>query len=314
VHSRDQLAGLFWGELNDQKARHCLNTALWRLKQVLAGLEGDNQAYLRIDGETIGFNTASNVWLDVAEFEAHCKLAKHVEWGAPVRQAELYRQAVALYGADLMLDCYEDWCLFERERLGRLYLGALGQLLTFHSQRQEYDAAIDCALRVLACDPLREEVHRDLIQLYLDAHQPAAALRQYRVCDEALRRDLGVDPMPETQALLRCIVGPVRVAYGESGDEEPADASSVVDLAGRLNAALESLHRAVATFESAHTQLVEATVRVEAVANGLSREVRSSPAEPEKRTETGVAQLQQARRLIAESMQHLEGARELSSA
>ena len=213
-----------------------------------------------------------------------------------------------------MLDCYEDWCLVERERLGRLYLGALGQLLTFHSQRQEYDAAMDCALRVLACDPLREEVHRDLIQLYLDAHQPAAALRQYRACEEVLRRDLGVDPMPETRALLRCIVAPVRVPYGESGDEEPDDTSSVVDLAGGLNAALESLHRAVATFASAHTQLVEATVRVEAVASGLNREVHSSRAEPEMRTETGVAQLQHARSLIAESMQHLEGLPELSSA
>jgi DNA-binding SARP family transcriptional activator len=49
---------------------------------------------------------------------------------------------------------------------------------------------------------LREDVQRDLMQHYLAAGQPAEALHQYRVCEEVLRRELGIEPMPETQALL----------------------------------------------------------------------------------------------------------------
>src|SRR5947209_7235963 len=66
---RERLAGLFWGDLDDQKARHCLNTSLWRLHQVLAQPKDAPHPYLRVDAQTIGFNTASGFLLDVAEFE-----------------------------------------------------------------------------------------------------------------------------------------------------------------------------------------------------------------------------------------------------
>jgi DNA-binding SARP family transcriptional activator len=35
THARETLAALFWGEQNDTRARSCLSTALWRLRQVL---------------------------------------------------------------------------------------------------------------------------------------------------------------------------------------------------------------------------------------------------------------------------------------
>lgn len=49
MHSREHLASLFWGESDDEKARHSLNTALWRLHGVLethAGQRG--RGYLRV--------------------------------------------------------------------------------------------------------------------------------------------------------------------------------------------------------------------------------------------------------------------------
>ena len=35
-HSREKLAHLFWGDMNERKARRCLSTALWRLKNQLS--------------------------------------------------------------------------------------------------------------------------------------------------------------------------------------------------------------------------------------------------------------------------------------
>ena len=144
------------------------------------------------------------MWLDVAEFETRCELAEQSE--APTRFT-LYAQAINLYRGDLLADCYEDWCIVERERLQGLYVRALAQLMARNSGNSEYDLAIDCARRILTCDPLREEVHRDLMRLHLDAGQPAAALRQYRQCEDMLRDELGVEPAPETRALLTPILG-----------------------------------------------------------------------------------------------------------
>jgi DNA-binding SARP family transcriptional activator len=206
VHSREHLAGLFWGDSDDEKARHSLNTALWRLNGVLADGAGDRgRAQLRVTPQEIGFNASTDFWLDVAEFESRCTLAD--KSSNPDQQAELYSQAVTFYTGDLLTDCYEEWCIQERERLQCVYLRALERLVSYHSQRNHLDAAMDCAHRILAADSLREEVHRNLIELYVAAGQSASALRQYRQCEDVLQRELAVAPMPETQALLAEILG-----------------------------------------------------------------------------------------------------------
>jgi DNA-binding SARP family transcriptional activator len=263
--SREHVAGLLWGDLGDRKARHCLNTALWRLHSVLGHEQTRVNPYLKVDAQSICFSTASDVWLDVAEFEARCASASQLAGRAPDVQAALYHQAVALYQGDLVVDCFEDWCLVERQRLQHRYLQALGWLLTHHSARKETDAAIDCGRRILAVDPLREEIHRDLIELYLAAEQPAMALRQYRTCETALSRELGIIPMPETQALheriMRARAGTDRASRMFSGAAPamPRDAGSERELA----AALARLHEAGSTLEVARVQLASAMTLVE---------------------------------------------------
>ncbi len=56
-------------------------------------------------------------------------------------------------------------------------------------------------MRLLALDPLREDVHRLLMRLHARAGRRNAALRQYRACADALGRDLGVAPEDETTGL-----------------------------------------------------------------------------------------------------------------
>jgi DNA-binding SARP family transcriptional activator len=246
---REQLAGLFWGDHAEARARHCLNTALWRLQRVLGPADSAGRPYLRVAPRALGVNLDSDTWLDVAEFEARCQLAERVAVDAPARAAALYAEAVELYTGDLLPDCYDDWALVERERLQRLYLRALARLLDWHAARGEHDAALDYGGRILARDPLREEVQRDVISVLLAAGQPHAALRHYRACETILRRELGVEPMPETQALLRRILGesalpPARPADLVEAIARLRDASAVFDHArARLQQAVELVER-----------------------------------------------------------------------
>ena len=146
-HTREHLAGVFWGDSAEERARHTLNTTLWRINRVLEPPESaaSERGYLRITPQHIGFNAASGVWLDVAEFETRCELAEQSE--GPTRFT-LYAQAINLYRGDLLADCYEDWCIVERERLQGLYVRALAQLMAHNSGNAEYDLAIDCARRI----------------------------------------------------------------------------------------------------------------------------------------------------------------------
>jgi DNA-binding SARP family transcriptional activator len=252
-HTREHLAGVFWGESAEERARHTLNTTLWRINRVLEPVDatgGGARGYLRVSPQHIGFNAASGVWLDVAEFESRCALAEQTD--APAQRFALYSQAVSLYRGDLLADCYEDWCIVERERLQGLYVRALAQLMAYNSSNADYDRAIDCARRILSCDPLREEVHRDLMRLHLNAGQPAAALRQYRQCEDLLRDELGVEPAPETRALLTPILG-------ASSNARPAQqrdlAARVADLAAACDAAQAQLLAATALLRELTSQL-----------------------------------------------------------
>jgi DNA-binding SARP family transcriptional activator len=268
--AREQVAALFWPELDGDKARHCLNTTLWRLRAALRPLESEHP-YLRVDAQSIGFNMASGVRLDVDEFESRCTLAGKLGPDAGTQQAELYHQALECYSGDLLTDCYDDWCLVERERLHLLYLRVLGRLLTYHARQREHDVAIDCAQRILARDPLREKVHRALIRLYLEANQPAAALRQYQVCEETVRRELGADVMPETRALLIRLTTPCNsrlVSLQSPTTQDRATADTTDGLSSELATALSRLRDAARMLDSLCTQLREAASLIEAVQRG----------------------------------------------
>jgi len=293
--SREQLAGLFWSDGDGDHARRCLNTSLWRLQRVLGAPPHSGHPYLRVDAQYIGFNTASDFRLDVAEFEQHCLWADRV--ASPPQQAELYRQAVTYYRADLLTECYEDWCLIERERLHCLYLRALGRLFAYYSASGEHDAAVDCARRILAGDPLREEVHRDLIKLYLAARQPGAAMRQYRACEGIIKRELGTEPMPETQALLSRImadaVAPRAFVSPNHIDQD-------------LATALACLQDAARTFDRARSQLGEAAGLVAKAVRQRGATVLDDGGKPSGWAPRGMDQLLEAERLVAAAAQQLD--------
>ncbi len=219
-HTRHVLAGLLWGNCTELNARHSLSTAIWRLRQWLSDLPVKPSAYLSIEDKQIVFKTPSASWLDVAEFEERIRSARQAGAASPNSASALHR-AVELYRGELLEGCYADWCLAERNRLHELYLHALLQLMVHCSAKRDYPQAITFGQRILDDDPLREEIHREVIKLFVLNHQPVEALRQYQRCQTALREELGIEPMPETQALFQQLISasagmPVSIPFATS--------------------------------------------------------------------------------------------------
>ena len=207
-HSRETLAGMFWGEHNQQKARGSLNTALWKLKKALEPEGIPTGTYLKNShaGE-VGFNKESQYWLDVEVFERGIDqiLVRPFEEVKESQLAELDK-VLRLYRGDLLEGLYSDWALRERERLRSLYLRSLAYLLQFHGLHKDYEKAIAYGQQILHLDPLREEIHREVMKLYLVNGQRALAVRQYEICRSTLSQELGISPMEDTQALYAQIV------------------------------------------------------------------------------------------------------------
>ena len=253
LHPREVLADLFWGEYDEARARSCLNTALWRLRKALEPEVTPNGRYLVTShtGE-VGFNLDCDCWLDVAAFEERAALALR----APVERADpaqvrALEEGLALYTADLLEGVYEDWALTAREHARLLYLQGLDYLMRYYRRQGDPLQAIEHGQKILDKDPLREGVHRELMQLYDDSGQRSLAVRQYDTCRRLLLEELGIPPMEETRRLYDAIIGV----------EPPAAAIPAPN--GKLKDILNELHLAHESLEQANRQYHQALRRLE---------------------------------------------------
>ena len=101
--------------------------------------------------------------------------------------------------------------LVERERFHQLRLHALEASCDRLITAGRCGEAIDAGLAVVAAEPLRESAHRALIRAHLAEGNQGEAHRQYQLCCEILRDELGVEPSNTLRALLskdhRALVG-----------------------------------------------------------------------------------------------------------
>jgi DNA-binding SARP family transcriptional activator len=204
-HPREVIHGMFWGDYPEERARNCLNTAFWRLRQALEPKGVPRGAYLETNhlGE-IRFNPRSDYWLDVEQFlqQANGVLAKATN---AVTEAEVQalREVLALYQGPLLEGFFSNWVMHQREHIHMTFLNALQYLMTYYQERGRYEDSLVHAQKILEFDPLREEVHRQIMRLYFDLGQRALAIRQYELCRAALSNALDLQPMPETENLYR---------------------------------------------------------------------------------------------------------------
>ncbi len=186
--SREHLQSLLWSESTPDQAARSLRQALVNLRRVLP------KDYLLVTRGAIAFNAQSDFELDLARFEAH---PHEVHW---------YRGHF-LQGFDLRgAAAWEEWLQVRREQLQARALGTLESLGRHHIARGEYAIAADLFHRVLAIDPWRETAYQSLMLTHALDGDRAAALAQYEKCRAALASGLGVEPLPETEALYQRIL------------------------------------------------------------------------------------------------------------
>lgn len=228
-HSRSTLVGRFWGESPESVARKNLRTDIWRIRTVLEPAGVEPGSCLAVSQDGVALASSADHWLDIHEFEETLDQAGTGEPGEA--QAGLLRHAVELYRGDLLDGVYDDWVIFERERLRLRYLDALDRLIRHHDARGEWTEAAAFAQRLLANDPLREHVHRAVIRCNLALGDRAGALRQFDTCARLLRQELEVEPSAETLAL----------AAEARGGEPPAAARAPSPSAQATPAAMDEV-------------------------------------------------------------------------
>lgn len=205
-HSRDTLAALLWPEFGQSRARAALRRTLSALGELRAG------GWLGADRASVGLKYDA-LWVDVGRFRelvAECRTHGHPESEVCSACLSSLTEAAALYRGDFLAGFglrdsveFDDWQYFEAESLRREFAGVLQRLVHLHDTAGEYEPAIEYARRWLALDHLHEPAHRSLMELYAQAGQRSAAVRQYRECVRLLEQQLGVSPLEETTRMYQ---------------------------------------------------------------------------------------------------------------
>lgn len=217
-HRREQLAAMFWPESSQKAAHQNLRQALYVLRQQLRSpVNGDDAEsaagdYLVVTRQDASFNVDSEHWVDAVLFselirstEAHL----HRRLDACPQCIARLEAAVELYTGDFLTGLtladaeeFEAWRTARQESLHTQALVAVDALAAYYERRGEIEKARRFFARRLKLEPWDEETHRRVMRMLARHGLRGAALQQYESCRRILETELGVEPSPETQALL----------------------------------------------------------------------------------------------------------------
>ena len=201
--SRAELAETLWADHDGNHARRCLSTALWRLKKST----GIGAPLVTFQGaEEVSFNWLAPAWVDCVAMELRVEPVLRVKPEALTpREIGRLQRGVRLYRGDYLVGIDHEWAWLERQRLRNLYLDGLYHLTLAYAAASDWPRVLECGRRLNRDEPLREDVHRLLMRAHAQTGNRALAIAQYQLCQDALRAELGVEPMPETQELHRAL-------------------------------------------------------------------------------------------------------------
>lgn len=220
AHRREVLADLLWPDHTETLARQNLSQDLTRLRRAIQDTTGAD-AHLHVTSTTVQFNAAS-ADVDVTRFQsllAACASHRHDAIGSCLPCLSRLRAAIALYQGDFLAGFtlknnqpFNEWSLYQRERLHRQALDSLEVLVGRALAADDYAQAQRYAQRQLDLEPWYEEGHRHRMRALAAQGQRSAALAQYETCRRILAAELRVEPSAETRALYEYI----RDAEGEA--------------------------------------------------------------------------------------------------
>lgn len=206
VH-KEQIIDRLWPELSQSEGDRDFKVALHTLNKVLEPNRKARAApkYITRFDLTYGLNL-DEIWIDADEFERLLAAGTQALPNAPEHASDLFKQALTLYHGDYLPERrFEDWCSSERERLQVLTLGLITTLADILLAETPLES-IRLTQHVLTIDPVWENAYRTQMQAYhLQGNRPMA-IKTYRRCVTTLEEELGIPPLPETEALYQQIL------------------------------------------------------------------------------------------------------------
>lgn len=203
--TRDEIFSAFWPDLSVKEATNVFHVTKRKVNERVTHRIDDGNEY-ELTQYTSGFYVASDRIVrhyDVHEFQEAVQQA--LVASDDKRELALYSRAIDLYRAPFLQTVNIPWANERRDELRRLYAVALTGMGRIHLRKNELNRALGYLSRAAREAPEREDVHRDVIRLYLQFGMVHEARQQYEVMKQVLEAAGGLQPTKESRELLEQI-------------------------------------------------------------------------------------------------------------
>jgi DNA-binding SARP family transcriptional activator/LysM repeat protein len=206
---KERIIDELWPEIDPKTAGARFDRYATLVRSMARGTE-DARMYIERVGESSYRLEQGAWWVDAWEFERLIVEAERCE--DAVQAVTGFRDALALYQGEFCDDSYYPWLESVRERFRNLFVEASARLAYMLSDAEEYDEALSILGRAIKVDPICEDLVRRAMAVEATLGRRAAALARYRRFEATLDEQLGVEPDPETQALVQHLLRPTERA------------------------------------------------------------------------------------------------------
>lgn len=187
-HRREKLAGMFWPDTAEEKARAYLRHELWRIRKALS--TKSKVEYLISDDINLSFNSSADYWLDA-------NLLKELSKSASVDELV---KSLSIFQGELLPGFYDEWIVLEREYLQTVFEQNVSQLLELLESEKRWSNILDWAENWISFGQGPEAAYRYLMIAYEALGDPVRLTSTYERCRKALRA-LDLEPSEQTRAL-----------------------------------------------------------------------------------------------------------------
>ena len=187
-HRREKLAGMFWPNATEGKARAYLRHELWRIRKALS--KKSKVDYLIADDINISFNASSDYCSDTATLQ-------HLSESASIEEL---MNALSVYPGEFLPGFYEEWITQEREHFLTICDQRMSRLLELLENEKRWYEILDWSERWMSFDNTIESAYRYLMVAYDALGDRAKVTSTYQRCVQALH-DLGLAPSELTRTL-----------------------------------------------------------------------------------------------------------------
>ncbi len=205
--SKDTIIDTFWGEAEFEAVEKNFHPTVSHIRKALNSNQPLKQNFLLYRDGDYQLSPNFSYLIDTEEFD---RLLSEGETARRARDFDrcivAYERAVNLYRGDFMQGSYDDWVEEQRSYYREQHLRLLESLAAVAQKTEDWSRSLHLAQEILRDDPYREDVHIMIMRAHAGQGNRHAVREQYETLRRLLKKELGVEPAPETQRIYRELI------------------------------------------------------------------------------------------------------------